>query len=140
VPFVVAFMFVGEAALLIAYIVAWACARLHYGKRHHYVMLSSFALDMLVFKPIMISRAFRVYGSYPWPGSSIALHFWLDAAVAVLGLLTIYFAFRFRTVRDRKMFMPPKGRVHRRLGIAFIILWIATFIVGVRVFAWAHLP
>lgn len=131
-------MFVGEAALLTVFVVAWALARLHKGSHHHYVMLSAFLVDAVVFKPLMLSRALSVYGSYPWPGTSIAFHFYLDIVVLVLGVSNIVLGFKFRTRKGGRMFMPPKGKVHRWLGYAFIAFWIFTFIAGVRIFAWAH--
>jgi uncharacterized membrane protein YozB (DUF420 family) len=132
-------MLVGEAVLLTAYVTAWVLARKHRGRHHHFVMLSSFALDMLVFKPLMLSRAIGTYGSYPWPGTNIAIHFWFDVLVAILGVLTIYLAFRFRVKKNKKMFMPPKGRIHRTAGYAFIVLWVSTFVLGIWLFSWAHI-
>jgi uncharacterized membrane protein YozB (DUF420 family) len=132
-------MFVGETALLAVFIGAWVLARLHKGKHHHYIMLGAFVADMLIFKPLMITRALDVYGPYPWPGTSISLHFWLDAGVVVLGVASFATAFKFRIKKKDKMFLPPKGRIHRYVGYVFIALWVVTFVVGIRLFAWAHL-
>jgi len=139
VPTVVALMFIGETALLAIFLAAWVLGRLHKGRYHHYVMLAAFAADMLVFKPLMITRALQVYGHYPWPGTSISLHLYLDVAVIVLGLVSIYYGFKFRIRKGVKMFLPPKGRMHKWVGYLFIALWIATFVLGIRIFAWAHL-
>jgi uncharacterized membrane protein YozB (DUF420 family) len=139
-PVVVVLMLFGETALLAAYISAWVAARTHRGRKHHYIMLSAFALDLLVFKPLMLARASSIYGSYPWPGSNIVYHFYLDIAVVVLGILNIYFGFRFRVKKDGKMFMPPRGRVHRITGSAFLVVWVITFLLGIELFAWAHIP
>jgi len=136
---IIVFMFLGEMALIAAFATAWVLARRHKGKYHHFVMLSSFAIDLLVFKPLMITRALNVYGHYPWHGTNIAVHFWLDVVVAVLGVSTIIMAFRHRIKKNGKMFMPPKGKIHRLLGYAFLAFWAITFIVGVRLFVWAHL-
>jgi uncharacterized membrane protein YozB (DUF420 family) len=139
VPSVVALMFIGEAAMLAVFIVAWLLGRLHKGKYHHYVMLAAFATDMLVFKPLMTTRALEVFGPFPWPGTSISLHLYLDLAVTVLGFVSIYYGFKFRIKKGGKMFLPPKGRMHKWAGYLFIAFWIATFVLGIRIFAWAHL-
>ena len=132
-------MFIGESVLLAAFIFAWALARRHKGKHHHYVMLGAFLLDILAFKPLMIARAFDVYGPYPWSGTGISSHFFLDIAVVVFGVSSVVLGFKFRVKKAGKMFLPPKGRSHKWLGYLFIALWVATFALGIRVFVWAHL-
>jgi hypothetical protein len=102
-------------------------------------MWGAFLTDMLVFKPLMTVRALDVYGPYPWPGTGILFHFLLDAGVVVVGISSILTAHKFRVKKNGKMFLPRKGRVHRYLGYLFIVLWAATFIGGVRIFAWAYL-
>jgi hypothetical protein len=139
VPSAVALMFIGETALLAVFLVAWMLGRLHKGMYHHYVMLAAFATDMLVFKPLMITRALDVYGPYPWSGTSISFHLYLDLAVMVLGLLSFYYGFKFRIKKNGKMFLPPKGRMHKWVGYLFIAFWVATFVLGIWIFAWAHL-
>ncbi len=136
---VVALMFIGEIAIMAVFVGAWALARLHRGKHHHYVMWAAFLTDMLLFKPLMMARALEAYGPYPWPGTGILLHFVLDAGVVAVGVSSILTAYKFRVKKNGKMFLPRKGRVHRLLGYLFILLWTATFIGGIRIFAWAYL-
>lgn len=131
----VAFMLIGEMAVFAVFVCAWALARLRKGRYHHYLMLTAFLTDELVFKPLMTLRALDVYGPYPWPGTSIAPHLWLDIGVTALGVASIVAAFKFRVKKEKKMFMPPKGRIHRLLGYLFILLWAATLVSGVRIFA-----
>ena len=139
VPSAVALMLMGETVLLAIFLGAWVLAKLHKGRDHHYVMLGAFAFDVLVFKPLMISRAFRVFGPFPWSGTSISLHLYLDLVVAVLGVASIYLGFKYRVKKGAKMFLPPKGRMHKWTGYLFVALWVATFVLGVKIFAWAHL-
>ena len=132
---VVAFILVGEIVILAVFVGAWILARLHRGRHHHYVMWAAFLVDMLVFKPLMISRAFEVYGPYPWPGTGIPIHFWLDAGVVVVGVASFVTAYKYRVKKNGKMFLPRKGRIHKLLGYLFIILWAATLAEGIRIFA-----
>ena len=136
---VVAFMLIGEIAVFAVFVCAWVLARLHKGRYHHYVMLAAFLTDELVFKPLMTLRALEVYGPYPWPGTNIAPHLWLDIGVTALGVATVVAAFRFRVKKKGNMFMPPKGRIHRLLGYLFISLWAATLVLGIRIFAGFYL-
>ncbi len=103
-------------------------------------MISAFVIDLLMFKPLMLSRAISVYGPFPWPGTNILYHFLLDVGVVTLGALNMYLGFRFGARKDGKMFMPPKGRSHRAVGWAFLVAWIAAFVLGVQLFVWAHVP
>jgi hypothetical protein len=52
----------------------------------------------------------------------------------VSGIIAIYLGFRYRVKKDRKMFMPPKGRVHKIAGAVFYASWYLAFLLGLRVF------
>ena len=103
-------------------------------------MISVFVVDQLVFKPFMISRALSIWGPYPWSGTQIVYHMYLDVAVAILGVANIYLGFRYRIKRDRRMYMPAKGKIHRYIGALFIIAWILTYALGVLVMYHAYYP
>jgi hypothetical protein len=33
------------------------------------------------------------------------------------------------------MFLPPKGKIHKYIGAAYLLAWLATLIVGLRIYA-----
>lgn len=135
VPWMVDLNLLGESILAIILIVAFFLAAFHKGHLHHYLMLSVFTLDLLVFKPIMLSLAFDgSNGLFPWEGSSILPHLIVSSIVAVLGLLAIYLGFRKVVRKDGRMFMPRQGRVHRVIGASFILLWLTTYVIGLAIF------
>ncbi len=132
VPAYVAFILVGEILVLAVFISAWVLARIHKGRHHHYVILFAFLVDMLAVKPMMILRS-RAWGPYPWHGSGISTHLWLDVVVTAIGVASILTAHKFRVKKNGKMFLPRKGRIHRLLGYVFLALWAATFYLGIRI-------
>jgi uncharacterized membrane protein YozB (DUF420 family) len=135
VPLLVDVNLLGESILAILLVVALLLAALHKGHIHHYLMLAAFALDLVVFKPIMFSLALNgSNGLFPWEGSQILLHLIVSTIVAVLGLVAIYLGFRKVVRKDGKMLMPRTGRVHRIAGAAFIGLWLATYFIGLYIF------
>lgn len=139
VPWIVDLNLLGESMLAILLISALVLAALHKGHLHHYIMLTVFAVDLLVFKPIMIMLATDgSNGLYPWEGSSILPHLIVSATVAALGFLTIYLGFKKVLRKGGRMYMPKQGRIHRIIGATFIILWLATYVVGLMIFynAW----
>jgi uncharacterized membrane protein YozB (DUF420 family) len=137
---IVAFFLLGELSVLIVLVAAFIMARLHKGSTHHYLMLSAFLADILVFKPLMFSRASTVYGSFPWDGTRLAPHFLIAASVAIIGACTVVLGFKYRVKKGSKMFMPPKGKLHRIVGALFLILWSATFAIGLVIFLETYFP
>ena len=61
---IVGFLLFGEIVILAALVIAFLMARMHRGREHHYIMLAAFLADLLVFKPLMLSRASAAWGSY----------------------------------------------------------------------------
>ena len=134
-------MLVGEIAVFAAFTVGYVLARLRRGTYHHYLMFGAFAADLLVFKPLMFSRAYGgAWGGPPWEGTGILLHLVLDTVTFVVGVAAIYLGFRHRLRKDGRMFMPPKGKMHRWLGRAFVVLWALTLLGGLRIFLDTYLP
>jgi uncharacterized membrane protein YozB (DUF420 family) len=135
VPLLVDVNLLGESILAVLLVVAFVLAAIHKGRVHHFLMLAVFALDLLVFKPIMFSLALNgSNGQFPWEGSQILPHLIVSTIVAALGLVTIYLGYRNFVMKDGNMYMPRPGRVHRVVGALFIVLWLATYIVGVYIF------
>jgi len=137
---VVGFLLFGEIVILAALVIAFLMARMHRGREHHYIMLAAFLADLLVFKPLMLSRASAVGGSYPWEGTRIVPHLLISLLTAVLGVATVYLGFRYRVKKERKMFLPPKGKLHRIVGALFLVLWSATFAIGLVIFLETYFP
>lgn len=131
---IVAFFLFGELAVLVVLLAAFVYARIHKGAAHHYLMLVAFLADLLILKPLMFSRASTAYGSFPWDGTRIAPHFLVSLSVVVLGVITVVLGFKFRVKKGPKMFLPPKGRMHKIIGWAFLGLWAATFVIGLVIF------
>ena len=109
-------------------------ARTHKGRMHHYTMLVAFLADLLVLKPMMYNRATSAWSPSPWEVSRIAPHLLLSFVVAVFGIVSLYLGFKFRVRKDRRMFLPPKGRLHKTIGVLFIVLWTIAFVTGVLIF------
>ena len=59
VPLLVDLNLLGETVLAILMVTALLLAAAHKGHIHHYLMLTVFTVDLLVFKPIMFSLAFN---------------------------------------------------------------------------------
>ena len=134
-PAIVDAIMIGEMIIAILLIVAFAFARKHKGVHHHYIMLSAFLLDELIFKPLMTMRAIDgSNGNFPWEGTAILPHLILSIAMTILGIVTIFLGFKRVVKKDRKMFMPPKGKIHRIVGRTFILTWIASYMIGLWVF------
>lgn len=135
-PSQVAILMVGEIVIAGLFLSAVLMAALHRGWYHHYIVLSGFLLDELAMKPLMYSRlSLGVFGSFPYPGPSAIPHLVLAVITTVLGVLAIYLAFKHRSKKDHKMFLPPKGKIHKYMGTAYMLAWLATLIVGLRIFA-----
>jgi uncharacterized membrane protein YozB (DUF420 family) len=137
---IVAFFLFGELAVLAALAAAFVLARMHRGSTHHYLMLTAFLVDLLVFKPLMFSRASSVWGSYPWDGTRIAPHLLISVCAAILGGSAVVLGFKYRIKKGSKMFMPPKGRRHKIIGYIFLAVWSATFAVGLVIFLETYFP
>ena len=137
---IVAFFLFGELAILAALVVAFVLARMHKGSVHHYMMLTAFLADLLVFKPLMFSRASSVWGSYPWDGTRIAPHLLISVVAAVLGASSVVLGFKYRIKKGPKMFLPPKGKLHRVAGALFLVLWSATLVIGLIIFLETYFP
>ena len=141
VPSVVALALIGEIVVLAALVTAVLMAHAHRGRDHHYLILVAFLFDLLVLKPIMLSRiAGNIYGAYPWDGTLILPHVFMEPISTVSGAVTIFLGFKHRTKKDGKMFMPPKGRMHRIVGLVFIVSWTLTFILGMMIFNQVYVP
>ena len=112
----------------------------HKGWYHHYMILSAFLADELVFKPLMYQRlTLGVFGSFPYSGTIGLPHVLLAISATLLGAATVVLGFRFRIKKEKKMFMPPKGRVHRIFGALYLVSWFATMLYGVRIFVLFYL-
>jgi uncharacterized membrane protein YozB (DUF420 family) len=76
----------------------------------------------------------------PWEGTKIVPHLLISLLAAVLGVATVYLGFRYRVKKERKMFLPPKGKLHRIVGALFLVLWSATFAIGLVMFLETYFP
>ena len=137
---IVALFLLGELGVLVGLVVAFFLGRFHKGRAHHYLMLVAFLADLLVFKPLMYSRAVSVWGPFPWEGTRIAPHLVLSALAGAAGAVAIILGFKYRIKKGPKMLMPPKGRLHRRLGWVFLVVWSAALIVGILIFVETYAP
>lgn len=139
-PFQSAVLLVGESVVAALFVAAVLFAARHKGTYHHYLILSGFLVDELVMKPLMYQRlALGVLGSFPYTGTVGLWHVSLSVAATVLGIATIYLGFRNRVKKGGKMFLPPKGRVHRYVGALYLASWAATLLLGLRIFATFYL-
>jgi len=131
-----AVVLIGEAAVAAVIVVAFVLARLHKGKYHHWLMLTAFASDFLVFKMIMaVKLVDGNYGTFPWDIHwAILPHVLAAVATTVFAIGAILLAFKHYTKKDGKMLLPPKGRKHRWLGRLFIISWWASTVLGYVIF------
>lgn len=137
---IVALFLLGEIGILVALVVAFFLGRTHKGTAHHYLMFSAFLADLLVFKPLMLSRASSAWGPYPWDGTRIAPHLFLSVVAALLGALVVVLGFRHRVKKGPSMFLPPKGRLHKVVGWVFLAVWLLAFVLGIVIFADAYFP
>jgi len=136
----VAFLMIGEIVVGVILVLAFVMAARHKGRYHHYMILSAFLADELVFKPLMYQRlTLGVFGSFPYPGTSGLPHILLAVSVTVLGAATVILGFKFRIKKQKKMFLPPKGRVHKIVGALYLMSWFATMLYGVRIFVLFYL-
>ena len=126
--------FSGEILLAILLPVAIVLAARHRGTNHHWLMLGIFLADVVVFKTIMYVRAFSgAFGLFPFD-NLIFVHMIVSWIWVIAGIATIYFAFKYRTVRKGRMFMLPKGQIHRLTGFIAAGSWYLAFLIGISVF------
>lgn len=134
-PLAVDTVLIGETIVAVLLVIAFLIARKHQGRNHHLIMLGAFLLDELILKPIMIIRALDgTSGAFPWNGSAILPHLAIAIVMTVLGIATIFIGFQRSVRKGKKMFLPPKGRIHRLIGYAFIASWFASYLVGLWIF------
>ena len=131
---IVAFFLFGELAILAALLLAFVLARRHRGSTHHYLTLAAFAADVFVFKPLMLSRASSAWGNFPWEGTRILPHLAISVSAALLGAFAILLGFKHRVKKGPRMFLPPKGRLHKRVGLLFIVVYAIALAVGLVIF------
>ncbi len=135
IPPIVDFLAIGETALAAILVASFLLARMHKGRIHHYVMIGAFSVDLLLFKPVMFYRAMDgSNGFFPWNGTHVLIHFIAAMTVAALGLAAIYLGFRRVIRREKKMFLPPKGKKHRLVGYAFLVAWFLSYIIGILIY------
>jgi uncharacterized membrane protein YozB (DUF420 family) len=135
-PLVVMVMLIGETVLAGILVISLFLAAKHRGLPHHYLMISVFLIDMVVFKPLMISKAIDgSNGSFPWDGTNILGHLLISIGVAALGAISILVGFRSAIRKGSRMFLPPAGLIHRILGSAFLVAWTATYLTGLVLYA-----
>ena len=125
-----------ELALGAVLAASFLMAVLRKGTWHHWMMLAAYALDELVAKPLMVQRlSLGVVGDFPYDGTVALPHLALSVTATVFGLITIILGFRFRVKKERKMFMPAKGKkIHRLTGVIFLVAWFASLALGTRMF------
>ncbi len=134
-PLAVDTVLIGETVVVALLVIAFFMARKHRGRDHHFTMLGAFLLDELLLKPIMIVRAFDgTSGAFPWNGSAILPHLAIAIVMTVLGIATILIGLRHSVRKGKKMFLPPKGKMHKIIGYAFIASWLASYLVGLWIF------
>lgn len=135
IPAISEIMLIGETAVAAVLIISWVLARKHKGSLHHCLMLGAFLADLLIFKPLMIVRAADgSVGYFPWDGSSILIHLAISALVAVIGIYAIIIGLKNVVRKEKKMFLPPKGKMHRVVGGIFMVAWFATYAIGLWLF------
>ncbi len=136
-PTEIAVSVVVEIILAGVFAIALVLAITHRGFYHHWIMLSAFLVDELLAKPIMVQRFMDgVLGDYPYSATSGLAHIGLSVVATVAGIVTIALGFKFRTRKERKMFLPPKGkRLHLVSGAVFFSSWYLAFILGMRIFS-----
>ncbi|OGS55353.1 MAG: hypothetical protein A3K60_07210 [Euryarchaeota archaeon RBG_19FT_COMBO_56_21] len=136
VPEEAARLLIMELALGAILAASFLMAALRKGAWHHWMMLSAYALDELVAKPLMAQRLMLgVVGDFPYEGTVALPHLALSVTATAFGLITIILGFRFRVKKGWKMFMPAKGKkIHRLTGVIFLVAWFASLALGMRMF------
>jgi uncharacterized membrane protein YozB (DUF420 family) len=136
----IAFLMMGEIVVGVLLALAFIMAARHKGRYHHYMILPAFLADELVIKPLMYQRlTLGVFGAFPYPGTSGLPHILLAASATVLGTATMILGFKFRIKKEKKMFLPPKGKIHKIVGALYLVSWFATMLYGVRIFVLFYL-
>ncbi len=136
----IAFLMIGEIVVGAVLVLAFVMAARHKGLYHHYMILSAFLTDELIFKSLMYQRlTLGVFGSFPYPGTIGLPHVLLAVIATALGAATVVLGFRYRIKKGKKMFMPPKGRMHKIVGALYLLSWFAAMLYGVRVFVLFYL-
>jgi uncharacterized membrane protein YozB (DUF420 family) len=131
-----AVVLIGETILAAILIIGIFLAARHKGTYHHWILLTVYLSDFLVLKPLMILKIYDgTYGSYPWPApAGLFPHIIMAVITVVSGAAAIVLAFKYRVKKGNKMFMPPKGKIHRLVGAVFVVSWFVVYIVGIVVF------
>jgi len=128
---------VGEAIIGVSIAAAVLMAHFHKGRNHHWLIIGAFLGDLLVVKPLMIYRVSQgFFGDFPYPHTSGLEHIALAVSTACLGGANIWLGYRYRvrSSKSKNFYLGPKGRRHRLIGAAFVILWSATLVYGVWIF------
>lgn len=135
IPAVVDFLMIGETALAVVFAASFVLSRRHLGRYHHFATIGAFLADMVLFKPLMLLRAADgSNGFLPWGGTNVMPHLIAAVIVAALGVVAIYIGLRKVIRKEKKMFMPPKGKRHRLIGYAFLVAWYATYAIGIIIY------
>lgn len=131
-----AVVLIGETVLAAFLIIGIFLAAKHKGTHHHWILLTVYLSDFLVLKPLMILKIYDgTYGSYPWPfPAGLLPHIVMAVISAASGAAAIALAFKYRVKKGNKMFMPPKGKVHKLVGAIFVASWFVVYFVGLSIF------
>ena len=131
-----AVVLIGETVLAAILLVGIFLAAKHRGANHHWILLTVYLSDFIVLKPLMILKIYDgTYGSYPWPApAGLFPHIIMAVISAASGAAAIALAFKYRVNKGNKMFMPPKGKIHKLVGAVFIVAWFAVYFMGLVVF------
>ncbi len=128
---------IGEAIIGLTIAIAVIMAHTHKGRNHHWLILGAFLGDLLVVKPLMIYRVSQgFFGDFPYPHTPGLQHISLAVGTASLGAVNVWLGYRYRvrSNKSKNYYLGPKGRRHRWVGYAFVVLWSATLIYGLWVF------
>lgn len=126
----------GETVLAAILLIGIFLAAKHRGMNHHWILLTVYLSDFIVLKPLMILKIYDgTYGSYPWPAPAGMLpHIIMAVISAASGAAAIALAFKYRVKKGNKMFMPPEGKIHKLVGLVFVVSWFAVYAIGLGIF------
>ena len=115
-----------EIILAILLTIGFYFARKHRGTRHHWIMLSSFAVH-IVFGVALMVISFTILLSIAEAAPTIA-H-------VILAAINIILGFIWRAKDSPVMVLPPRQRrIHQTLGIILLLLWYFMVISGIFVY------